>query len=158
MTPEQALQAFCTLLGQLSGVTVLIAYGDQARLTGARIEVRPRQEAASGYPEPPVGTTISQRMVTRFALHAFEDDGIVALKRARTLLRSMDARVTGASVAILGMGDVMDMTADYHAAYERRAVLEVQIGWTVLWSDTQPETTATQVDLAVNGATFEDVT
>lgn len=158
-TKEAALQGFCDLLAALSGVTVLIAYGAQPRPAVATITVQARTDIARGYPVPTVkGLSHTQRRQMRLLLLSYDEASTKALERAAALLCTRDARVLTAAplVAVQGVGEVSDVTAQYRASYEARAMCEVQIGYSVVHSGTQAPGEADTIGLVVNGITFED--
>lgn len=154
MTYEAALEVLRALVRDLSGVSdtlVLLAYGDAGRPSASHLTLQLVTDGPVGWLQRD-----AQDRQARIQVDAYGASAVAGLRKTAALLQSSDARVLTASaagMAIQGVGVVRNTTAIWMTKYERRATLEVLMGYTVTYSAEEPET-ATSIGLVVHGTTL----
>lgn len=159
MTYDEALEVLRALVRDLSGVSdplVLLAYEDAGRPSSSHMTIQLVTDTQIGWSRRSALDELTQDRQARIQVDAYGATAVSGLRKTAALLQSSDARVLTASaagMAIQGVGPVRNTTAIWMTKYERRATLEILMGYTVTYSAEEPET-ATSVGLVVHGTTL----
>lgn len=159
MSYPDALEVLRALVRDLSGLSdglVLLAYEDFGRPAAAHMTIQEVTDQDVGWAQRTAEDVTSQQRQARLQIDAYGAAAVAALRKTATLLRSGDARVLAASAAgaaIQGVGSLRNTTAIWMTKYERRATLEVLMGYAVVYASEDPAT-ATSIGLVVDGTTL----